>query len=211
MNNIESYVIRKYGLSSDEVLILNYIADRIDGSDAESLIYDCKRYYKISYKELFKHIPSLNKKERQTRRILTSLEKKNFIKRYQKNHNCLYINLNQELLFFGYDPDNTDNNSGSDIHIKFTKNCVKIFSFDAEQLNVNMFEFINLIKNHLNSAMSEYDYSSYLEYSEILYVSQNLIIISVNDGLNFSHNYSYEFKVSVNEALKELNDDGRGI
>ena len=96
----QSHII-KFGLTTDDLLLLDYFYQFFQEGFAKSVVYNEERYFLIRYSKMIADLPVLYSNERTFRRRIAKLEEKQALKRYIKNRRDLYICVNWKKLFDG--------------------------------------------------------------------------------------------------------------
>ncbi len=221
--DFDQQVMMDLDLSLQEALLLDYLTKFFDSGYAVTKYIERRKYCWITYKKMLEDLPILRKKERQTRRVLVSLEQKGLIKRHLENKNRLYIYVNQELLFYGYDgnerltnediKDLNDLPAGQDSPpiVKYYKNKIKILSRNARVKDLDKFDFLLKLKQKLKPLISEVAFDICLKNSEVLSISDNLIILSVSAPTILKDKPGDVFENAIVEVINELTSEEGGI
>lgn len=153
---------------------------------------------------------------------MVSLGQKGLIKRHLENKNRLYIYVNQELLFYGYDgnegltnediKDLNDLPDGQDSPpiVKYYKNKIKILSRNARVKDLDKFDFLLKLKQKLKPLISEVAFDICLKNSEVISISDNLIILSVGTPTILKERPSNVFENAIIEVINELTSEEGG-
>lgn len=203
-------------LSTEEALLLDYLVKFSDSGYAITRNIGGRKYCWITYKKLLSDLPVLRKRERQTRRILAGLEKKGLIKRYVENKNRLFIYVDQEILFYGYDGspclshDNlTDLYSlplGQNVPpiVRYYKNKIKILTRNARVKDLDKNEFLLKLKQKMKTQISEYAFDAHFNNAGVDSISDKLILLSVPAASELKNRPNNPFEAVVKETIDEL-------
>ena len=220
--DFDQQIMMDLNLSLEECLLLDYLTKFFDSGYAVTKYIERRKYCWITYKKMLEDLPILRKKERQTRRVLVSLEQKGLIKRHLENKNRLYIYVNQELLFYGYDgnegltnediKDLNDLPAGQDSPpiVKYYKNKIKILSRNARVKDLDKFDFLLKLKQKLKPLISEISFDICMKNAEVISISDNLIILSVSAPNILKDRPGNVFENAVIEVINELTSEEGG-